>query len=234
MRKEFDAADSQRKAVKERYMAAWNDVEATWKECVANPFKAADAAYKATIDAFETELKDRCRAELQTYFAEICMVHGVDFLTLDQALCIGKVKITLADAQAKTPRKLQDAISNAVAIVATDMDRITATYQDDGIAAEVLDEYKRCFDVGKAAEIVAGRRRRVEAEREAQESRKREKAAQEAVTAKVNAVAPPVSVAEPPKPEKIFPRITFSILNVTRTQAIKVREFLKQEGIEYE
>lgn len=229
MRKEFDEADTQRKAVKERYMAAWNEVEKTWKECISEPFKRADGAYKAQIDDFERSLKESCKEGLRQYFGELCAVMNVDFLTLEQAMNIGGIKISMADATAKTPKRLQDALSAIVSQISVGMDQIQQ--MDD--AAEIMAEYKRCFDVGAAVAAVQGRKRLIAAEREAAEARKAaQERAQEAV-AKVEAVAPPQPV-ELPRQEKIFPEFTFTVYNCTRSQLLKLRDYLKQEGIRYE
>ena len=229
MRKEFDEADTQRKAVKERYMSAWNEVDATWKECVAEPFLLADGTYKALINEFEGELKDECRNRLQSYFSELCAAHGVDFLTFDQAMGLGKIKISMADANAKTPKKLMDALSEVVAKVAVGMDQINAMPEDE--RAEIMDEYKQRFDVGSAIATVQARRKRIESEREAAEARRAERERQKAAVARVEALAPP----EPAKPqEKVFEEFSFTVYNCTRSQLLKIRDFLKQEGIKYE
>jgi hypothetical protein len=51
--------------------------------------------------------------------------------------------------------------------------------------------------------------------------------------AKAEAVAPAVAAARP-QPEPIFEEFTFTVYGCTRSQLIKIREFLKQEGISYE
>ena len=71
MRKEFEEADTQRKAAKLKYMDPWNSVEATFKECVTDAYKRADASMKDTISAFEDEIKAKCRVELEAYFSDI-------------------------------------------------------------------------------------------------------------------------------------------------------------------
>ena len=86
MRDEFTQADTQRKAAKAMYLAPWNAVEDTFKDCVSDAFKRADASFKNTIDEFEGEIKARCRKDLERYFAELCEVYDVDFLSFDQAL----------------------------------------------------------------------------------------------------------------------------------------------------
>ena len=72
MRDEFTQADTQRKAAKAMYLAPWNAVEDTFKDCVSDAFKRADASFKNTIDEFEGEIKARCRKDLERYFAELC------------------------------------------------------------------------------------------------------------------------------------------------------------------
>lgn len=227
MRKEFDEADTQRKAVKERYMAAWTEVESTWKECVAEPFKAADNAYRVLINEFEQAAKDSCKAELSRYFSELCQVYGVDFMTLEQAMAMGGIKISMADAQAKQPKKLQEAVAAVLSRVADGMEQIAE--MDD--AAEVMAEYKQTFDVGSAVAAVQGRRRRIEAEKEAAEARRIEQERKRQVVEKVEAVAPPVQQTAP---EKVYREFSFTVYNCTRTQLLKLRDYLKQEGIKYE
>lgn len=233
LRKQFDELEAQRKAAKAAVMAPYDEFERVYKECISGPFKAADASLKATIDGFESELKDRCRADLQGYFDELCAVHGVDFLDMSTAMSIGRIKISMADAQAKTPRKLQDALSEVVARVATGMDQISR--MDD--AAEIMEEYKRSFDVGHAVDVVRGRKLRIQAEREAAEARRKAQTAQEAAKAKVDHLAPPTTEnaadGEKTATEERFD-ITFTIYGVTKAQALRVRDYLKQEGIQYE
>lgn len=233
LRKQFDELEAQRKAAKAAVMAPYDEFERVYKECISGPFKAADASLKATIDGFESELKDRCRAELQGYFDELCAVHGVDFLDMSTAMSIGRIKISMADAQTKTPRKLQDALSDVVARVATGMDQISR--MED--ASEIMEEYKRSFDVGHAVDVVRGRKLRIQAEREAAEARRNAQTAQEAAKSKVDHLAPPTTenAAEGKKTatEERFD-ITFTIYGVTKAQALRVRDYLKQEGIDYE
>lgn len=232
MRKQFDEADTQRKAVKERYMSAWTEVEATWKECVAEPFLQADGAYKSLITEFEDELKAKCKQKLQTYFDEECFANGVDFLTLDQAMGLGKLKIGMADANAKMPRRLMDGLSDVVKKISTGIDRIMEMPEDE--RAEIMDEYKIRFDVGDAISTVQARKKRVESEREAAEARKAERERRKEAEARVAALMPPEPVKPASTPEKVFDEFTFTVFGCTKSQLLKIREFLKQEGIRYE
>lgn len=240
MRKEYEEADSQRKAAKERYMGAWNEVEATWKECVAEPFKRADEAYKAEISGFETQLKAEVREKLERYYNELCEAERVDFLTFDKALQKAGVKIGLADAKAKTPRKLMDALASVTSQIALDMERIGR--MDD--AAEIMAEYKHTLDLGAAVDTVQRRKRQIEAEREAAERRKADMERQAEAVKKVEAFAAPKVVDAPPRtvvvgryPEKISFRIYFrsqeeysKVLPVLK----ELKNILVKEGIKYE
>lgn len=232
MRKEFDEADTQRKAVKSRYMAAWEEVEATWCECVAEPYKRADASYRATVEGFENELKARCRKSLEEYFEELCSSLDVDFLTFDQAMALGKIKIGLADAKAKLPKKLMESIRDVVVGVADGIEKIEAMPEED--RAEVMAEYKQCFDVGTAVAAMNGRRRRVRAEREAAEARRAIQERRQAAMDKVEASLPPEPVERPREPERTFDKFTFTVYGCTVSQLRAIREFLNKEGIKYE
>lgn len=229
MRKEFQAADSVRKAAKEKYLAPWNAVEATFKDCVKDAFTRADESLKSTINGFEMELKQKCYDDLKIWYTELIQAEHIDFLTLDQAMALAGVKIGLDDAKRNTPRRLQDAVANVVSKIALNLEDISK--MDD--APEIMAEFKLCLDLGRAVANVQGRKRLVQAEKEAAEARRtaqeREKVAEE----KVRAVAPPVAQPKEQTAEPVFEKYTFTVYNCTRSQLIRVREFLKQEGINY-
>ena len=229
MRKEFQAADSVRKAAKEKYLAPWNAVEVTFKECVKDAFTRADESLKSTINGFEMELKQKCYDDLKIWYTELIQAEHIDFLTLDQAMALAGVKIGLDDAKRNTPRRLQDAVANVVSKIALNLEDISK--MDD--APEIMAEFKLCLDLGRAVANVQGRKRLVQAEKEAAEARRtaqeREKAAEE----KVLAVAPPVAQPKAQAADRVFEKDTFTVYNCTRSQLIRVRDFLKQEGINY-
>ena len=227
LRKEFDAADEQRKAVKAQYMAPWATVEAAFRDSISGPFAAADAAYREKIAAVETELKDRLRARLQLWFSELCAARGLDFLTLDRALALAGVKISLADAKTQGARRLKDAITAAVIRVENERDNILQ--MED--AAEIMAEYKQSLDVGHAVACVTGWKRMVEAEREAAEQRRGEQARR---GNNAPAVPTPVPEMATAAPERVYESFSFTVYGCTRAQLLKIREFLKGEGIRYE
>lgn len=224
LRKTFDELEDQRKAVKTAVLGPYDEFERVYRECITEPFKRADEAMKGEISALEEGLKQKAREELEAYFAELCAVDGIDYLTFDQAMALGKLKISLADAKSKSQKKLKDGLAEVVSNVAETARQIEG--MDDG--PEIFVEYKNSFDIGHAVSVVQNRKKRVEEERKAAQERAEAQKRREAVS--------PVPVVEqaPQAPEKVFERLTFTIINVTRSQAIRVREFLKQEGIQYE
>lgn len=229
MRKEFQAADSVRKAAKEKYLAPWNAVEATFKECVKDAFTRADESLKSTINGFEMELKQKCYDDLKIWYTELIQAEHIDFLTLDQAMALAGVKIGLDDAKRNTPRRLQDAVANVVSKIALNLEDISK--MDD--APEIMAEFKLCLDLGRAVANVQGRKRLVQAEKEAAEARRTEQEREKAAEEKVRAVAPPVAQPKAQAADRVFEKYTFTVYNCTRSQLIRVRDFLKQEGINY-
>lgn len=234
MRKEFDLADSQRKAAKAQYLAPWDAVEATFKECVKDAFVMADTALKNQITTFESILKEACRKKLETHFSELCMMESIDFLSFDQAMALGKVKISLEDAKRNTPTKLQDQIAEVVAKIADAMDQIRRMDNAD----EIMAEFKSCLDAGKAVSTVQERQRRIAAEKEAAEARKAAQERFKAAEDKVQAVLPPSEENAPVAAQEdndpvLFEKYPFVVYNARKSQLIKIREYMKQEGIEY-
>ena len=224
LRKRFDELETQRKQVKAAVMGPYEAFVKVYEECISGPFKIADNKLKEQIDGFENELKAGCEERLREYFAELIHVHGVEFLTFEKAMQLGKLKIGMADAQAKTPKKLMDGLASIVADVAVGIDRISQ--MDD--AAEIAAEYKKSFDIGQAVAAVQSRKKEIAAEKEAAEIRKAEEARTAQAVAKVDAIAPPVQK----EPEKIY-TIKFTV-KCTKAQGLKLRSYLIQEGIQYE
>ena len=226
LRKQFDELEAQRKAVKAAVMGPYEDFLKVYDECISAPFRIADNKLKEQIDSFEGELKARCEERLRQYHAEMTHVHGVEFLTFEKAMQLAKLKIGVADANAKTPKKLMDGIAEVTASVAVGVDRISRMANN----AEIMAEYKKCFDVGEAVAIVEQRIRQVAEEDRQAEIRKAEEARKAEAVAKVEALAAPVEKA--PEEEKIF-TIKFTV-RCTKAQGLKLKQFLITEGIQYE
>lgn len=224
----FKDLEEQRKAVKKAVMGPYEEFEKVYKECITGPFKAADDGLKGKITSVEDGIKSACESKMREYFAELCAAERVEWLEYERA----GIKIDLATARQKSHAKLREQIAGFVVGVAQAVNTISKMDSSE----EIMVEYRRCLDMGKAIEIVQERNQRTEEERAAAEARKAAMDAQRAAVEKVEAAAPPVAAppVQAPGPEKVFPRFTFTVLNATKSQLIRVREFLKQEGISYE
>lgn len=220
MRKEFEDVESLRKEVKRAVLGPYEQFEAVYKDCVTAAFRRADQAYSEKISQVESDLKARCEDGLRDYFAELCAVHHLDWLTYERA----GVKVDMASAKAKTPKKLMDQLSAFVAHVAESVDRIN-TLEDAG---EIMVEYQRTLDAAEAICTVKERHRRIEEQRQFQEARNAIRAQEAEMVRRVEALAPPAQV-EPPK----IVKCTFTV-RTTMDKLKKLKEFLNMEGIQYE
>jgi len=246
LNKQFDTLDAQRKAVKEQITAPYNRFDAVFKECIAVPFKEADQALKATVDGFEGELKAKAMKKLEDYYYELCALDQIGFLTFEQAIARGKIKIELADCRKKKPTKAMDALSNFMSGVALGRD-VVSKMED---SAEIMVEFEKCLDAGQAAGIVAERKRKVREAAEAEERRKAEEAKRQEMIARVEAmrpapIAPPTPIsaptAAPAKPKREPPydlTMRIRIQNSHDEEIIIPRlkelvNIMKQEGIQY-
>lgn len=233
LRKDFDALETERKAVKAAVLGPYEAFEAVYRECVSDTYRRADSELKEKISAVEGGIKAACEAELRSYFEELSAAEHVEWLTWDR---LGP-KIDLTSARQKSHAKLRDKVADFVCGVAQSVD--TISHMDD--AEEIMAEFRQCLSIGQAIGIVQERHQRIEAERRAAEARNAAMEAQRSAVEKVEAAAPPV-VAAPPvaapaeeqacDPGEIL-RCTFTVL-ATREQLKRLKAFLNQEGIRYE
>lgn len=221
---QFKELEEQRKAVKAAVLGPYEQFERVYRECVSDRFRQADGELKGKIDAVETAIKSRCEAELRDYFAELCAARHIDFLKFEQA----GIRVDMASAKAKTPKKLREQLSSFVDGVAHGTELISAMES----AEEIMVEFKRTLDAAAAVSIVHERHRRIEAEKEAQAAMEAARERERQAVDKVDAVAPPVPVAPPAEQETVL-RCAFTVY-ATKTQLRKLKKFLNQEGIRYE
>ena len=221
IRKEFDEVEALRKEAKQAVMEPYNRFEAVYKECVTTAFHRADSACSGKVLEVEQDLKRRCEEGLRDYFAELCSVHHLDWLEYEQA----GIKIDMASAKAKTPKKLLEQLAAFVAGVAESVDRINILED----AAEIMVEYQRTLDTAGAICTVKERRQCIEAQKTAQEARKAEQEREADSVRRVEALAPPV-VVEVPEP---IVKCVFTV-KTTKHKLRKLKEFLNMEGMQYE
>ena len=224
MNREFADAETQRKAIKSAIMEKYDSFESVYRECIADPYKRADADLKAKIDATESEIKSRCEEMLLGYFRELCAVNEIDFLSFGQT----GVKVDMASARAKTPKKLMEQIKLKVDGVAQDMKTIGTMGEN---APEIMVEYKNNLDLSLAISVVNERHRRAEEEHEAVK--------RHTVTPAARAAGVTVAAAPQVVPKRVeqaaVEHLTVSFrVTDTRERLRLLKQFLVSNGYQYE
>lgn len=224
MNREFADAETQRKAIKAAIMEKYDSFESVYRECIADPYKRADADLKDKIDATESEIKSRCEEMLLGYFRELCAVNEIDFLSFGQT----GVKVDMASARAKTPKKLMEQIKLKVDGVAQDMKTIGTMGEN---APEIMVEYKNNLDLSLAISVVNERHRRAEEEREAVK--------RHTVTPAARAAGDTVAAAPQVAPKRVeqaaVERLTVSFRVTDTSERLRLlKQFLVSNGYQYE
>lgn len=229
--KEFEYIEARRKAVKSAIMEPYNAFEKIYRDCITDQYKRAYMSLTSKINEVESDIKSSCEESLRDYFAELCAVHHLDWLTYEQA----GIRVDMASARAKTPKKLREQLSAFVAGVAESVDRIN-TLEDAG---EIMVEYQKTLDAAGAICTVKERHRRIEEQKKFQEARDAIRAQEAESVRRVEALAPPV-VVESQVPEK--PVRVSLVMHPTRSQyeekikpiMIELKKICDMEGIKYE
>lgn len=224
MRKEFDEVEALRKQAKMEVLRPYEQFEATYKDCITDAFKRADEACSSKIHDVESEIKHRCEDGLREYFDELCAAHGIDWLKYEDA----GIKVDMASAKQKTPKKLREQLVEFVERVDRDVSTVFGIETIpgfDGCSDEIMAEYKRRLNLPEALSAVQDRRRRIEAERQQMEQRAARKAAEAEAVRKVEALSPPTV-------QKVI-TVTFTVTD-TSERLIVLREWMKANGYKYQ
>lgn len=222
LNKEYAAAESDRKALLKQLSEPMDYFGKAYNECVAIPYKKADADLKEKIKTIEATLIDRKREELKIYYEEYAREFDVGFVAFDSL----PIKVT----QSATMTSLKNQVNEYVNKVVEDVEAIRQLPEDD--QPEVMAKYKKRLNLSVVLAEYHERKRRA-AEEKAQLEARKEAAQQEAVRIeRVMESAPVIVPAEPPKDEKVY-RTTFRVCG-TKSQLLKLREFLKENDIAWE
>lgn len=202
VRKELEGYEAQRMAVKKAIMTPYEQFEAVYKECVSNPYKAADEALGKKIADVEAGIKQQKEDDVRAFFTELTSGFGLDWLKFEQM----NLKVTLTC----TPKAMKAAITQSVTKIVRDC----AALEENPDRDEIMVEYQKSLDLGSACQIVQQRHKQLEAQRRAAEERRARQQAQQEAEAKAKAAieaeaakraaeqpAPPHEVATPPQAE---------------------------------
>lgn len=112
VRKELEGYEAQRMAVKKAIMTPYEQFEAVYKECVSNPYKAADEALGKKIADVEVGIKQQKEDDVRAFFTELTSGFGLDWLKFEQM----NLKVTLTC----TPKAMKAAITQSVTKIVRD------------------------------------------------------------------------------------------------------------------
>ena len=195
--KEFSAMEEQRKRVKEAIMEPYNRFEEVYKQCIADPYKKADAELKRRVDDVETGLKAEKVKEIQSYFVELCKANNLPWLRFEQmnlkiglSTSVSGVKTTLTSTVLKISAEVQE----------------LSRHED---AAELLVEYKKSLNVALALSTVRARHEQIELQKQQEAVRRAsleqqhaaEEKVQQAIEEAQQDAAPPVEEVSAPEEE---------------------------------
>lgn len=251
VRKELEGYEAQRVAVKKAIMTPYDNFEAVYKECVLNPYKAADEALGKKITDVEAGIKKQKEDDIKAFFNELTNGFGLDWLDFEQL----NLKVTLTC----TPKAMKAAITQTVTRIVRDC----AALEENPDRDEIMVEYQKSLDLGSACQIVQQRHKQLEAQRRAAEERRARQQAQQEAEAKTKAAieaettkqaaeqpTPPHEVATPQQPKnpaQTTAAVTASAaaptekkylakfaVTGTLPQLKSLKAFMEKEGMKYD
>lgn len=223
LNKEFKELEEQRKKVKLAIMSKYDEFEEIYKENVSNIYKSADVDLKNKIDDVENKLKEEKKEELELFAKEHFAFNNIeDVVNFND---IG-LNITLSASMKSLKEqvlKFCEKISNDIKLIELE------EYKE-----EILLEYKNNLDLTKSKLNVLNRHKQLEEIRKKEEEKqlmfdeedKIVEVVEEVIEEEITA---PVEIIE----DEELLTVTFTITD-TKENIIKLREFMKKEGIKYE
>lgn len=231
--KDFKELETQRKAVKSKVLAPYEQFEAIYKSCVTEVYAPADAELKRRIDEVENALKEDKQQEASAFFTEYATAKGIDFVDFNSSSIQVNMSVSPKALRAASTEYL-DRIGEELALIDTQEHK-----------EEILVEYKQSLNVANAITNVTRRHEAVEAERKRQEETRLLREQRNAVAIKAfesafeETLMPPTlqtPAAEdadiPPEPVATY-SATFTVTG-TLEQLKAVKEFLENGGYHYE
>ena len=150
LNKEFEEWERQRKAVYNVYDAPKEEFKSEYDAEITDKYKGAAAILKPKIAAFDNQVKEEKKANIELYFKELCEASKIDFLKFENT----GLEINLSTTEKAYKEKCADFVSR----IADDVILI----QGIEYPAETMAEYKKTLNASKAITTV---RERMEAER---------------------------------------------------------------------
>ena len=153
LNKELSEFEKQRKNVKEKILAPYNNFEKVYKECISDKYIEADKELKNKIDQVENEIKKQKEDDLRVYFEEYEKYKNIEFIDFERA----NMNIGLSDSKTALHKQAKDFIDK----IYSDINLIDTQDHKE----EIMVEYKQTLNVGNAITIVKTRYEEIEKEK---------------------------------------------------------------------
>lgn len=233
LKKEFEEFENQRKFIKNQILGPYQEFEEEYKKYVSNIYKNADSELKEKINNVENQLKEVKETELREFAEQYFVKYKIDnFVNYEQM----GIKINLSSSM----KSLKEQVLSWCNNIKKDLTIIEQMPEKE----EVLWEYKNsynfmnnCYELDKAIKVVRDRKEALEIyKKEKVEEEKQEEITQEMVS-KVEEVVEELTPPEPIEKTTLEDSEERFILSFTvegtMNQLRKLKEFMKEEGIEY-
>lgn len=219
LNKEFNELETQRKNIKNAIMQKYNDFEEIYKEKVSNLYKNADETLKNKIDNVENELKAEKEIELREFFNQYKEEYNLENIVAFEMIGLN---ITLSASM----KSLKDQIVEYCTRVRDEIDTILLEDDKD----EIFLEYKmNGLDYPKAKATILNRKKQLEELKKQEVIIEEQQKQNEKIEEKVEELIAPKPIFEN---EEVL-EVSFTI-KTTKDKILKLKEFLKENGIEYE
>lgn len=216
LKKEFEGYETERKNKTAEYETPLRLFKEMYNKYIATPYKEADIALKAKIDAVEWEQKNAKAQAVEAYGQELLDAYALDWLDVSRIMPV----VTLSASE----KSLKATVKEKADKIKSDIDCIHLI--DD--SGEMFAEYIKTLDLAQAKIIVTERRAAIEAAEKAKAAYRQQEEVKEAVEEHVDSFAPPTVEKEP---EKVY-TMTFTVKG-TMEQLKALKAFMIGQSIEF-
>lgn len=216
--------DDKRKEIKTTLLEPYEVFNQKYEEECKNKLIEASTILKAKIDDIENNQKQQKIEEVQEFFDRQVEARGLNkwFENNQDIKPVLGMNITLSASM----KSIKDSIIERLDGLEETFKLIELEEHSD----EILVEFKKNGDFAKSKMEVLERHKQLEALKEQKEERKEIEEQEQKIEEKVEAVIePPKEIIE----DEDIITVQFTIKD-TKANVLKVREFMKEEGIKYE
>lgn len=210
--------EERRKQVKNAVLNPYNEFETIYNELVKDKLSSADSQLKEKIDNVENQLKLEKEEELKEFFKQHCIAKGIDGWFNFESF---NYPITLSASMKSLKEKILEDLNN--------IEQALKLISMEEFGDEILLEFKKNRDFSKSKIDVITRHKQLEELQQKQKEVQLQIDEENKVIEKVEEITTPKEIIE----DDELLTVTFTITD-TKEKIIKVREFMKEEGINYD